>query len=174
MTAPDSTVRAPTDVIARRYLVIANRTTDSDTLRAALLERAARGPAEFVVMVPVPQLVNAALATLATDPVGGIIYSLPISEAEEAEELDYAQQRLDALVNFLSASGGTASGWITRSDPITATDDALSDGRFDEIVISTFPAGLSRWLKMDLPCRLKRRASIPVVHVEATAEAAQV
>ena len=157
-----------------RYLVIANRTTDSDTLRAALLERAGRGPAEFVVMVPVPQLVNAALATLATDPVGGIIYSLPLSEAEETEELEYAQQRLDALLAFLAANGGKASGWITRSDPITATDDALTDGRFDEIVISTFPAGLSRWLKMDLPCRLKRRTSIPVTHVEAVAEAAGV
>ena len=164
----------PTGTAGSRYLVIANRTTDSDTLRAALLERAARGRATFVVMVPVPQLVNAALATLATDPVGGIIYSLPLSEAEEAEELDYAQQRLDALVAFLESNGGTASGWITRNDPITATDDALLDGRFDEIVISTLPAGLSRWLKMDLPCRLKRRTSIPVTHVEAVAESAGV
>ena len=170
----NATSSAPDRSAPSRYLVIANRTTDSDTLRAALLERTTRGPAEFIVMVPVPQLVNAALATLATDPVGGIIYSLPLSEAEEAEELEYAQQRLDALVQFLVAHGGTASGWITRSDPITATDDALTDGRFDEIVISTFPAGLSRWLKMDLPCRLKRRSSIPVTHVEAAAEASTV
>ena len=106
MNTPSS---PPDRSAASRYLVIANRTTDSDTLRAALLERTTRGPAEFVVMVPVPQLVNAALATLATDPVGGIIYSLPLSEAEEAEELDYAQQRLDALVQFLVAHGGAAS-----------------------------------------------------------------
>jgi hypothetical protein len=174
MTAPDSPTGDAAQRRPSRYLVIANRTTDSDTLRDALLDRAARGDAEFVVMVPVPQLVNAALATLATDPVGGIIYSLPVSEAEEVQELEYAQQRLDALVSFLIANGGTASGWITRSDPITATDDALSDGRFDEIVISTLPAGLSRWLKMDLPRRLQRHAAIPVTHVEAVAEQAQV
>ena len=35
MTAPDSTNRAAPLARPSRYLVIANRTTDSDTLRAA-------------------------------------------------------------------------------------------------------------------------------------------
>jgi hypothetical protein len=39
---------------------------------------------------------------------------------------------------------------------------------FDEIIISTLPSSISRWLKLDLPSRVRRTYSIPVV--VATAE----
>ncbi len=36
-----------------------------------------------------------------------------------------------------------------------AIGDALRDQLFDEIILSTLPPGLSRWLKMDLPSRVR-------------------
>lgn len=36
---------------------------------------------------------------------------------------------------------------------------------FDEVILSTLPPGVSRWLKQDLPHRLERHFDIPVTHV---------
>ena len=43
---------------------------------------------------------------------------------------------------------------------------------FDEIILSTLPPGVSRWLKQDLPHRVERDFNLPVTHVIATAEPA--
>ena len=44
--------------------------------------------------------------------------------------------------------------------------------QFDEIILSTLPPGVSRWLKQDLPHRVERDFSLPVSHVIATEEPA--
>jgi hypothetical protein len=41
-----------------------------------------------------------------------------------------------------------------REDPMDAIEEALHDGDFDEIILSTLPPHLSRWLHMDLPSRV--------------------
>ena len=41
-----------------------------------------------------------------------------------------------------------------RSDPMDAIEEALHDGDFDEIILSTLPPHASRWLRMDLPSRV--------------------
>ena len=47
-----------------------------------------------------------------------------------------------------------------------AIGDAIRDhGPFDGIVISTFPKGLSKWLKVDLPHRCEAAYGIPVTHM---------
>ncbi len=38
---------------------------------------------------------------------------------------------------------------------------------FDEIIISTLPSGISRWLGMDLPHRVERQFKLPVTTVIA-------
>src|SRR5690349_388245 len=38
-----------------------------------------------------------------------------------------------------------------REDPMDAVEEALRDGDFDEIILSTLPRSVSRWLHMDLP-----------------------
>jgi hypothetical protein len=46
----------------------------------------------------------------------------------------------------------------------------LRTHEFDEIILSTLPAGPSRWLRQDLPHRLARVTRIPVTHVIGSAE----
>jgi hypothetical protein len=41
-----------------------------------------------------------------------------------------------------------------RHDPMDAIEEALHDGDFDEIILSTLPRGVSRWLHLDLPHRV--------------------
>src|SRR5713226_8204653 len=51
--------------------------------------------------------------------------------------------------------------------PLTAIGDALAVEEFDEIIISTLPSGISRWLGMDLPSRAERKFKLPVTTVTA-------
>ncbi len=45
-----------------------------------------------------------------------------------------------------------------------AIHDAVNMGSFDEIIISTLPLGISRWLKLDLISKA-RALGLPVTHV---------
>ena len=48
-------------------------------------------------------------------------------------------------------------------DPFAAISRVMERSSFDEIIISTLPSAISRWLKMDLPSRVERAFSMPVV-----------
>jgi hypothetical protein len=50
-----------------------------------------------------------------------------------------------------------------------AIQDAVNLGNYDEIIISTLPLGMSRWLKLDLVSKAKG-LGLPVTHVEATSK----
>jgi hypothetical protein len=41
-----------------------------------------------------------------------------------------------------------------REDPMDAIEEELHGGDFDEIILSTLPRSVSRWLHMDLPRRV--------------------
>jgi hypothetical protein len=56
---------------------------------------------------------------------------------------------------------------IGDPDPFAAVGDALRTEEFDELVVSTLPRGVSRWLHMSLPHRLRRMTDLPVLHVTA-------
>ena len=78
-----------------------------------------------------------------------------------------AQAKLDAVVRTLTAAGTRASGTVGDPDPLRAVEGAMATGEFDEIIVSTLPARLSRWLHQDLPGRLERAFHLPVTHVPA-------
>ena len=48
--------------------------------------------------------------------------------------------------------------------------DAVNLGSYDEIIVSTLPPRISRWLKLDLVSKA-RGLGLPVTHVEATSSA---
>ena len=51
------------------------------------------------------------------------------------------------------------------ADPLHAIEHAVSTRSFDEIILSTLPPGVSRWLALDLPARVRRRVAVPLTVV---------
>ncbi len=58
------------------------------------------------------------------------------------------------------------TGELGDAEPLMAIHDAVHLGHFDEIIISTLPRRVSRWLKLDLVSKAKG-LGLPVTHVEA-------
>ena len=58
--------------------------------------------------------------------------------------------------------GATADGAVGDPDPMRAIENTLAERQFDEILLSTLPPGLSRWLAWDLPHRIRRRTNVPL------------
>jgi hypothetical protein len=135
---------------ATRVLVLANRTADSPELRAQLLARHSQGPIAVTMLAPAIWEVQ--------DPHGGT---------------ESAWRRLRAAQKHLQAIGIEVSCMIGDSDPMTAFEREWSHRPYDEIIISTLPSHLSKWLRTDLPHRIAHAATgIPITHVIATAVSA--
>jgi hypothetical protein len=113
--------------------------------------RVATGPCELHVLVP------------ATRPDHGFTWTEEHARGEALERLEDGLRRMRAL-------GLEPTGEVGDSSPFLAIADTLRGRTFDEIIISTLPAGISRWLKMDLPHRVAKVVDIPVTHVEAVLE----
>lgn len=143
------------------YLVVANRTLGGPELLDAIRQRMGRGPATFWVLVPATPSthllndVNALSGAFPLDP------RLLVDPGEGADEAS----RLRTEVEHLRAIGATAAGAVGDADPLRAIDAVLAERTFDEIILSTLPAGLSRWLTLDLPRRVRRRTDVPLTVV---------
>src|SRR4051794_16014136 len=148
-----------------RYLVVATQTLDSDDLAVVARERTAEGPAEFWLVVPATPVKDLASNAMPIPmPVMGGTPTLP-APPEEARRM--AQAKLDAVLRKLTAAGVPAKGAVGAADPLRAVEEATATGEFDEIIVSTLPARVSRWLHQDLPARLEHKFHLPVTHVPA-------
>ena len=136
----------------RRYLVVANQTLMSEELRAAVRERLGSPPCRFHLVVP------------ATPPHDHHFWT-------EGAALGVARDRLEEALAWMHAEGAISTGSIGDPDPVLAAIEALPRDEFDEIVVSTLPPRLSRWIRQDIPHRLARRTELPVCHVVAHVKA---
>ena len=154
-------------VAVRRCLVVANETVSSPTLAAVLHERIAAGPCELHILVPL-RVSPLAGSTLVVRPWSDrTIRDGQAAEAAHDKARKLAEARLSPLLEELRA-GGVATTWETSfEDPCSAAAAVVERAAFDEIVVSTLPAGVSRWLRLDLPRRLRRRCGLPVTVVES-------
>jgi hypothetical protein len=137
------------DVAARtgqaNVLVIANETVLGERLLDRIRQRAADGPATFLLVSP------------QSDP--------------ETGEHPEAERRLRAALSTLRAEGIEAHGQVAHPDPYTAAMQVVDDEKVDEIIISTFPGERSGWLRRDVVERLRKDAGVPVEHVVGTVPA---
>jgi hypothetical protein len=68
---------------------------------------------------------------------------------------DEAGVRLAHALPLLTAAAGTdVTGEVGSHDPLGAVADAVNRGEYDEIIVSTLPRRVSRWLKLDLPSKI--------------------
>jgi hypothetical protein len=124
--------------IRTHLLVVANQTVDSAELFDALERRAAEGPVHVTLLAPVLW-----------------------SEREDA------RRRVDGAVARLKERGIDAEGMLGDADPCVAVQEVWNPGRFDEVLVSTFPTGASRWMQVDLPHRIAKLTDCTVRHVES-------
>jgi GABA permease len=152
----------------RRYMVVANQTLGADELVEVLRDRATEGPSEFWVVVPATPAHHLAARSvpMMPMPVMGGVLEVP-GPPEEGRRL--AEEKLQSALKQLAAAGVKADGEVGDADPMSAVQDALGRRQFDEIIVSTLPERLSRWLHQDFPSRLQHRFGLPVRHVEAQA-----
>jgi hypothetical protein len=133
----------------RSYLIVGNQTLMGPELASAIAERMVPGdPPDIYVVVP------------ATPQSGAFTW-------DEDKAAAAAQERLDAMLENLRGLGLEATGEVGSRDPVEAARDAIRRHPVDEILLSTLPAGISRWLGQDVPSRLKSAVSVPVVVVTA-------
>lgn len=159
--------------VVRRVLVVANQTAGGAALTDVIRTHLEAAPTEFHVLVPATlsrDYVSARrLSTLGVDPLSGYTFGdlTPLTATDE-EGLRGAQERLDEQLRMLIDAGvPRPTGEVGDPDPLAAIASVLTRGSFDEIIVSTLPSHLSRWVKLDLPSRVERRFRLPVTHVES-------
>ncbi len=133
-------------------LVVAHQTAATSELLDAVRERARRGPVRFHLVVPR----QAHGMHKVVDP-------------QDASADDANQVLAVALPKLSDAAGNEVTGSIGDAEPLMAIQDAINLGSYDEIIISTLPLGISRWLKLDLVSKAKG-LGLPVTHVAAASK----
>ena len=119
-------------------LVVAHKTAATPAFFDAIRERAVRGPVRFHLFVPNPH-------ALGWRP----------SEMSHPDFTEGEQVLALALPLIEEAVGAPADGSVSpRHDPMDAIEETLHEEDFDEIILSTLPHAVSRWLHLDLPHRV--------------------
>jgi hypothetical protein len=109
-----------------RVLVVANRTVATPRLLDAIRERARRGPCEFALLIP------------------------------DVTDRKAADWTLETALPLLSRSARSeVRGIVGGPEPFESVQDAVRDGDFDEIIVSTLPRKVSKWLRRDLIRRVE-------------------
>jgi hypothetical protein len=137
-----------------RYLIVAHQTAGSPELLERVRALAGADPeAEFTLLVP-------------ATPTDHLLHNW-----EEGEARQLARRRASEAMAALTAAGiPVAAARVGSHSPLEAVGDELqARPGYARIVLSTFPPGVSRWLKGNLPAILERRFRLPVDHVVAPA-----
>jgi hypothetical protein len=155
-----------------RYLIVANQTLGGKRLDRAVQDRIDRGDSHFFVVVPMTTTDQESDWTGGYEVYEGMSHeaiaeTLRRHEAMSDEARHRAEHRVSLMIDRIRSAGGEADGTIGDADPTVAVRDALQDQPFDEVIISTLPTRISRWLKMDLPSRISRMTETPVTTIEA-------
>jgi hypothetical protein len=132
----------------KTILVVANETLGGRELLEKIREHAAEEDIRVAICVPRTRPRH-----------GNIIYDEAVYDA--------AQVRIELARSVLRTEGIDAVGEPFDPDPYAATMDAVAEYEPDLIIISTFPATSSGWLRRDLIERVADATSIPVEHVVA-------
>lgn len=129
-------------------LVVANKTAGSPELLSALRERSEQGPARFHLVVPASPR--------------GASWAFDMHSGHDDAEHD-----LEGALERLREQGLEIDGEVGDPDPVAAVSDSSHAGNYDEVIVSTLPKHLSKWLKLDIASKVAHATGLPVKHVEA-------
>ncbi len=116
----------------RRTLIVANLTASTPILLQEVKRRASERPTKFTLLIP------------------GV---------RSKKSADWP---LETAVKLLEqASDAPVEGRLGGGDPFESVKEALADGSYDEVMISTLPKRTSEWLRRDLPSRVEE-LGVPV------------
>jgi hypothetical protein len=174
-----------------QYLIVANQTLGGAKLDRAIRDHIERGETQFYIVVPMTPPEHEAVAwsggfalgrsmshPYVVAPNEGVPPEQAAREMEAAarrreaqldEARGRAEDRLGQMIDKIRSAGGEAEGEVGDADPAAAVQHVLDDRSFDGIIVSTLPAGISRWLKMDLSSRVSRMTDARVTTIEAEA-----
>jgi hypothetical protein len=135
-----------------RFLIVAHKTLGGEALRDELARRREAGEVKVHLVVPVDH---------------------PMRGWSDGQLDTAAQAVLQAGLTQMKEMGIDATGSVGDANPVYAVEQVFrDDDAFDEIIISTLPHGVSRWLKVDAPSRLAKQYRIPVTHIVAAKDVA--
>jgi hypothetical protein len=124
----------------RRTLVVANRTAATPLLIEEVERRARERPTTFALLIP---------------------------DVDSKKHADWTLERAVALLE--AVAGGPIDGLVGGADPFESVKQALENGNYDDVLISTLPKRTSEWLRRDLPRRVQR-LGVPVTVVSQPTE----
>jgi hypothetical protein len=126
-----------------KVLVVANRTSSTPRLLEEVRRRAKEKPCAFTLLIP-----DAGSSRL------------PGAAGRAAADWTLAT----ALPMLSKAAGSPVESRVGGPDPFTAVKQAIGDGDYDEVIISTLPRRTSTWLRRDLVRRVER-LGLPVTAI---------
>ncbi|MEA2381045.1 MAG: hypothetical protein QOH72_1016 [Solirubrobacteraceae bacterium] len=134
-----------------RVLVVTDRVEATPELLDSIRGRAARGTAEFHVLVPNP-------APAEWHP----------AHPERHEKVEEAGRVLARALPLIEEAAGSAVDGVVsiRHDPMDAIEETLHDADFDEIILFVAPHRIEAWLHVDLPHRVAH-LGLPVTTVSS-------
>jgi GABA permease len=153
--APVVQAPAPSPPDEHRILVVANETVGGPELLSEIRTRAGDRLVRILIVSPA---LNSPLRHWASD---------------EDEARAAAQDRLDASLDSMRATGLDVQGEVGDGDPIQAMEDAIRTFRPDELIVSTHPPGRSHWLERGVVEKARERFAVPLTHVVVDLDADQ-
>ncbi len=133
-----------------RYLIIAHRTLGGPHLMEHVHRLREAGPCRFHLLVPVEH---------------------PMGTWTDGMVKAAAKRTLQEGLDRFNEDRIIADGEIGDANPVYAAGVVLrreGDGAFTGIILSTLPAGPSRWLHLDVPSRMRKAyPKLDIVHLVA-------
>lgn len=146
----------------RQYLVVANQTLGGQELAARLADLMTEGPCRFHFVVPITQTEGSDRA------VDGPWAPLVVRDGYEVGRA-LADGRLQHELTRLRQAGAEADGEVVAAVPIDHVRELVARVEFDKVIVSTLPSRVSRWLRLDLPRRIKHATDLPMEHLIGSA-----
>jgi GABA permease len=154
-------------IALHKVLIVANQTIGSAELTRAVTERLAEGT-HFHLLVPVPPTPPSAISVglAAVESAATAFMVLPDLRA-------LAEERLETGLDWLDGLGADAGGEVGLVDTVAAVIGVVERDGIDEIIVSTLPSRISKWLRQDLPHKIEKHVDVPLTVVTASTSAAE-